>query len=148
VVQALHGVNHQLTADSAPGAPAPPTESPGIEPLDLRPGEYARVRHLEEIYATLDERRRCRGLYFMPEMESYSGRVFRVFKTVEVIKLESTGEVRRLKSPTVFLEGVYCNGERHEGCDRSCFHFWREAWLERADPQEPGIPQSLPLRPA
>jgi GNAT superfamily N-acetyltransferase len=31
----------------------------------------------------------------------------------------------------VFLEGVYCDGERHQGCDRTCLHLWREAWLRR-----------------
>jgi hypothetical protein len=69
----------------------------------------------------------------MPEMEKFCGKKFKVFKKVEIIKLESTGEVRKLRSPSVFLEGVYCNGERHEGCDRACFHFWREAWLKRID---------------
>jgi hypothetical protein len=39
-----------------------------------------------------------------------------------------------LKSPTVFLEGVYCDGKRHNDCDRSCLLFWREAWLKRVEP--------------
>ena len=101
--------------------------------LNLQPGECVQVLSIDEISATLDQKRKFKGLYFMPEMEKFCGKKFKVFKKVEIIKLESTGEVRKLRSPSVFLEGVYCNGERHEGCDRACFHFWREAWLKRID---------------
>lgn len=101
------------------------------DPLHLQPGEWVQVRPIDEIKATLDERNRYKGLFFMPEMKQYCGGKFSVFKKVKTIKLESTGEVRELKSPTVFLEGVYCNGNTQDGCDRACFHFWREAWLKR-----------------
>jgi hypothetical protein len=102
-----------------------------MEPLNVQAGEWVEVRSLDEISQTLNEKRKYKGLYFMPEMEKFCGKKCKVFKKVEVIKLEETGEIRKLKTPTVFLEGVYCNGERHEGCDRSCFHFWKEAWLKR-----------------
>jgi hypothetical protein len=105
--------------------------SPENETLDLQPGEWVEVRPIDQISVTLDDKGKYKGLYFMPEMEKFCGKKFKVFKKAEIIKLESTGEVRKLRSPSVFLEGVYCNGERHEGCDRSCFHFWREAWLKR-----------------
>lgn len=104
---------------------------PKNTPLDLEPGEWVMVRSLKEIDETLDEQRRSRGLYFMPEMEGFCGQRFRVLKKVRTIKLESTGEVRRLKDPTVLLEGVYCDGTRHQGCDRACLHLWRETWLAR-----------------
>ncbi len=106
---------------------------PVNEVLDLQPGEYVQVRSLDEIRATLDENGKYKGLLFMPEMEDFCGKKCRVFKKVRSITLESNGEVRILKSPTVFLEGVYCDGKRHHGCDRSCLLFWREAWLKRTD---------------
>jgi hypothetical protein len=99
--------------------------------LNLQPDEWVQVRSIDEISATLDGKGKYKGLYFMPEMEKFCGKKFKVFKKAQIIKLESTGEVRKLRSPSIFLEGVYCNGERHEGCDRACFHFWREAWLKR-----------------
>jgi hypothetical protein len=102
-----------------------------IEPLNLKPDEWVEVRSIDEISQTLDEKRKYKGLLFMPEMEKFCGKQFRVFKVVRVIKLESTGEVRKLKTPSIFLEGVYCDGERHEGCGRACFHFWKEAWLKK-----------------
>jgi hypothetical protein len=105
--------------------------SPEHEGVNLQPGEWVQVKSVDEIGKTLDERRKYEGLYFMPEMEKFCEKKFRVFKRAEIIKLESTGEVRKLKSPSVFLEGVYCDGEYHEGCDRACYHFWREMWLKR-----------------
>lgn len=102
-----------------------------IEPLHLQTGEWVQVYSINEINATLDKKRKYKGLLFMKEMEKFCGGRYRVFKIVETIKLEPTGEIRRLRSPTVFLEGVYCDGERHKGCDRACFHFWKEAWLKR-----------------
>ena len=100
--------------------------------LNLKPGEWVQVRSIDEISETLDGRGKNKGLYFMPEMEKFCGKNFKVFKRAQVIKLESTGEVRKLKTPSIFLEGVYCTGEeRNEWCDRACFHFWREVWLKR-----------------
>lgn len=111
--------------------PASDLPAPVFEPLNVEPGDLVEVKSLEEIRETLDHRNKYMGLYFMPEMERYCGQRFTVFKKAVTIKLESTGEVRRLRSPTVFLEGVHCEGELQQGCDRGCFHFWREAWLRR-----------------
>jgi hypothetical protein len=104
---------------------------PEDENLNLEPGEWVQVRSFDEISRTLDENRKYKGAFFMPAMEKFCGKKFKVFKKVQVIKLESTGEVRKLKRPSVFLEGVYCDGVRVNGCERSCFHFWKEAWLKR-----------------
>jgi hypothetical protein len=101
--------------------------------LNLAPGELVQVRSLEEISATLDENNKLKGLLFMPEMRKFCGKKFRVFKRVDKIMLESTGEFRKLKTPSIFLEDVFCDGEFHQNCDRSCFCFWREAWLERTE---------------
>ncbi len=105
----------------------------GVSPdeiLDLRPGELVEVRSKEEILKTLDDQGRHRGLGFSTEMEEYCGRRLRVLKRVDKFILESyPGKVRRLRH-TVILEGVLCKG-MGKGCDRSCFHFWREAWLKR-----------------
>lgn len=101
------------------------------ETLNLEPGEWVEVRTGEEIAKTLDDRGKHRGLGFMPEMQKFCGKRFRVYKKVGTIMLESTGEIRRLKTPTVFLEDCFCDGQAHYGCDRSCFCFWKEAWLKR-----------------
>jgi hypothetical protein len=99
--------------------------------LNLVPGEVVEVRSHREIRATLDRNGATRGLSFMPEMESFCGRQFKVAKRVRRIVMESTGELREMKIPAVLLEGAACDGAAHHGCDRSCPCFWREQWLKR-----------------
>lgn len=107
-------------------------EPQDIAPLNLAPGEWVEVKSLEEINATLDKRRNHKGLHFMPGMKKFCGGKYKVLKKITKIKLETTGEIRHFKTPTLILEGVYCEGDYHEGCERYCFHFWKEAWLYRA----------------
>jgi len=101
------------------------------EVLQLKPGDWVEVRSAKEIFATLDSQGKSRGLRFTPEMLKFCGKRFRVYKKLDKILLEATGERRKIKTPTVLLEGVICDGKAHGGCDRSCFCFWREAWLKR-----------------
>ncbi len=103
------------------------------EILDLQPGELVEVKSVDEILATLDGNRRHKGLLWMTGMKKYCGRRYRVYKRVQRITLESNGELRNMKN-TVLLESVVCDGREFGGCDRCCFHFWREAWLKRIEP--------------
>lgn len=108
------------------------------ESLGLNHGEWVQVRSAKEIFATLDHHGKLKGLSFTAEMTKFCGKRFRVYKRLENIILEATGELRRIKTPTVLLEGVFCDGEAHGKCDRSCFCFWREAWLRRVIPESAG----------
>jgi hypothetical protein len=101
------------------------------EKLNLKQGDLVEVRSAKEILATLDSRFKLRGLTFTPEMMKFCGKRLRVYKKLDKIILEATGELRRIKSPTVLLEGVFCDGSAHGGCSRSCFCFWREEWLKK-----------------
>jgi len=98
------------------------------EELNLQRGELVQVKSEQEICETLDEHGRHRGLLWMPVMARFCGNTYRIHKRLETIMLESTGELRRVRN-TVLLENVMC--EDLYGCDRSCFHYWREAWLRR-----------------
>ena len=111
----------------------PQVLSRNYEVLNLRPGERVEIRSAKEIFATLDEKGKLRGLRFTPEMAKFCGKRFRVYKKLENIIIETTGELRKIKTTTVLLEGVFCDGKAHGNCDRSCFCFWREAWLRRID---------------
>jgi hypothetical protein len=99
------------------------------EILNLQPKEWVEVRSKTEILATLDAEGKHKGLRFVPEMFEYCGRRVQVFKRVNKICLEESPDVRRIRN-TVLLEGSLCKGGG-VGCDRACFHFWREAWLRR-----------------
>ena len=101
------------------------------EVLNLKAGEIVEVKSPKEILTTLGEDGKLRGLLFMPEQLKYCGQRFKVFKRLESILLEESGELRKMKN-TVILDGVLCDG--WEGaCDRSCFYFWREGWLRRVE---------------
>lgn len=111
--------------------------------LKLQPGEMVEVKSISEIKATLDGRSTQNGLGFMPGMEQYCGKQFVVLKRVEQIVIEGAGSkerVRRMKN-TVILDGLHCKGAE-VSCDRSCFYFWREAWVKRVVPQGKLSPHS------
>jgi len=104
-------------------------------PLGLKPGERVRVKTLGQIRATLDAVGDCEGLGFMPVQEAFCGREFIVRKRIERFFDERTRHMLRLRN-TVILDGVFCEPSAtsavdYAGCHRTCFLFWKEAWLER-----------------
>lgn len=104
-------------------------------PLGLLEGERVRVKTMEQIRATLDPVGDCQGLGFMPIQAAFCGREFTVRKRIEQFFDERTRRMLRIRN-TVILDGVYCeppaNGlDDYSGCHRTCFLFWKEAWLER-----------------
>ena len=104
------------------------SEIPGV--LHLKPGEFVEVRSEKEIFSTLNGAK-YKGLSFMPEMLKFCGNKFKVLKRVEKYIVE--GEQSRSIRPknTVMLDGVFCDGSWHGGCDRTCYCLWREKWLKR-----------------
>ena len=125
--------------------PAPKPRAPlgYVETLALQPGDWVEVKCAGEIGQTLDSHGTTRGLKFLPDMLPLCGRRFRVHKRLETLFMEESRQIRKIKN-TVLLEGVYCNGAGY-GCDRSCFYYWREAWLNRVAP--PVTAQSSPPAP-
>lgn len=110
--------------------------SSDIQKTKFFPGDLVMVRPLDEILATLDEKGTLGKLPFMPEMREFCGRQFRVSRRAFKTCVDDA-EMRRLDD-TVFLEEVRCDGAAHDGCDKACLIFWKEAWLRPAgdiDPQ-------------
>jgi hypothetical protein len=107
---------------------APPLSVPVV---GLEVGDKVRVRSLLEIEATLNNWRQLRGCTFMPEMAEYCGTTQRVLKPMHRFVDERDLRVKK-SSGIILLEGVMCQGTAEFGsCDRSCFYFWREEWLEK-----------------
>ena len=106
------------------------TSRSGKSDSNINPGDWVEVKSFKEIFDTLNEEGKLRGLVFIKEMKQFCGQRFKVFKKLERIVLETTGELRKIRSPTFLLEGALCTGEAHGNCDRSCFCFWREEWLK------------------
>ena len=102
------------------------------ESLDLQPGEWVRVKSLEEVSATLNADNLNRGLSFDREMLRYCGRTAQVLRRVEHIIDESSGRMLTMKTPCIVLADVVCMADYHRSCPRSVYAYWREIWLERA----------------
>ena len=118
---------------AALGAIAGAGAKDGCGGLGLKPGDWVTVRGADQIQATLGPDGKNRGLSFEPEMGRYIGGLYRVGEPIEKIILEETGRMVTLRQ-TVTLEGLTCRGSCVKNCPRSNPLFWREAWLERAEP--------------
>jgi hypothetical protein len=102
--------------------------------LDLKEGEFVRVKPHGEILKTLDFNYRNRGLYFDTDMVPYTERKYEVDCRVKQIIDERTGKMIRIKTDAIILKDVVCGG-RYAICRRFCPRaipsYWREIWLER-----------------
>jgi len=97
----------------------------------LQAGDLVRVRSREQIQATLDRWNRLKGCDIMEEMWQYCGTTQRVLKRVERFLDERDYRIKRCKG-IVLLDGLTCEGTVDYGpCDRCCYYFWREEWLEK-----------------
>lgn len=96
-------------------------------------GQPVRVRSREDIQATLDTWNYLKGCGFMEEMWQYCGTHQRVLKPVQRFLDEHDYRVKKARG-VVILDGVHCQGTIDYGrCDRNCYYFWREEWLEKID---------------
>lgn len=103
----------------------------------LSPGDVVRVKSRVEIEDTLNEEGKYQKLSFTPVMWQYCGKEFVVLKRLEKVFDERKWKLSKIKN-TVLLKNVYCNGaggieKEWDGCDRTCFIWWKEAWLERVN---------------
>ena len=117
-------------------------EKSGSAPsLHLQPGERVRVKPLKQILASLDEGDRFEGMAFMmDEMGPYCGGVYTVRKRVDRFFDERNRELLKPRN-VVILDEVLCEPHPesrapYAGCARTCYLFWKEAWLEREDTSE------------
>ena len=103
--------------------------------LGLQPGDWVKVRSLDDIRATLGPNAKNLGLSFEPEMAMASGQIRQVEAIVERMVHEETGQMINL-TRTVTLKSTYCQGLCAKACSRANPLFWREAWLERVEPPQ------------
>ena len=100
--------------------------------LDLKAGDWVRIRDADAIRATLGTNSRNLGLSFEPEMALLIGQIRQVERVVERMIHEENGRMITLQK-TVQLKDTYCQGVCAKLCPRANPLFWREAWLERVE---------------
>jgi hypothetical protein len=98
------------------------------KPLHLLHGQLVEVRSYHEIAQTLDAEGKLEGLPFMPEMARFCGVRIHVARRADKTCVAGGG-IRKMNS-TVFLQDLRCDGGYHDGCQRGCLLFWKEAWLK------------------
>jgi hypothetical protein len=97
----------------------------------LTAGERVRVRTKDEILSTLDPFMELKGCAFLTGMHKYCNTEQVVLKSMKHFIDERDYRRKRTKG-LVLLENLICEGTPVFGsCDRCCFLFWREEWLER-----------------
>ena len=97
----------------------------------FQPGERVRIKSKEKIQQTLDNWNELKGCGFMEEMWPYCGTEQKILKRAERFFDERDYRLKKVRG-IYLLEGLMCQGTRDLGpCDRSCFFFWREEWLEK-----------------
>lgn len=104
--------------------------------LDLQPGELVTIKSHSEILDTVNLNLINRGMGFHPELVPFCGKTYTVNRRVRKIVNEKTGHLMELKNPCIVLEGIHCGGfyTKPLFCSRDCHPYWREIWLERANP--------------
>jgi hypothetical protein len=99
--------------------------------IPFQTGEFVRVRSREEIDSTLDPFKELKGCAFLAEMYQYCGTQQRVLKSMQRFMDERDYKVKKVRG-VILLENIICTGTPTFGaCDRCCFLFWREEWLEK-----------------
>ena len=96
--------------------------------MKLRAGDWVEVQSKEAILRTLDKSGRLENTPFMPQMFSYCGKRFKVFKRAhKTCDWVYQTKGRRIFN-TVHLD-LRCDGEAYGGCQSACLLYWKEAWL-------------------
>lgn len=110
--------------------------STGVNPSQLgklNSGDWVHVRSMEEIQSMLDPFKETKGCAFLEDMYKYCDTKQRVLKSMERFLDERDYKVKKVRG-VILLENVICTGTPAFGrCDRSCFLFWREEWLEKIE---------------
>ena len=131
---------HRLNLLPVPPVKGETSASPCFPPLDLQPGDWVRVKPVEELKKALNDKGRNRGLWFDREMKLFCGQTLQVRGRVERIIDESNGRMIELASDCIKLEDGVCSGEHSTGrwfCPREIYSYFRESWLERVGEPAP-----------
>lgn len=111
-------------------------------PSRFHVGQTVWVKDIESILNTLDTDGKLDGLPFMPEMIPFCGQSFHISCVPEMTCVEGFGF--RGLSDIVFLDNLRCDAAAHDGCQRECLLFWKEAWINEQPPSQATNSSTIP----
>jgi hypothetical protein len=99
------------------------------------PGNFVKVKSLEDIIKTLDKNSAFEKLPFMPEMLKYCGQTFQIQAKITKTCYEDNGLCfgEFAQNNVVSLKKIRCDGKSHSDCKRDCTIFWKTDWLEHVE---------------
>jgi hypothetical protein len=113
------------------GSPAQTIAKDFAPAIPFKNGDLVKVRSAQEITSTLDPFKELKGCAFLSEMYQYCGTEQRVLKSMQYFMDERDYKLKKVRG-VILLENIICSGTPTFGaCDRCCFLFWREEWLEK-----------------
>jgi hypothetical protein len=98
--------------------------------MQLKVGDWVRVRSKAEILATLDTNGRLENLPFMPQMFRYCGQEFQVHKRAHKTCDTVSGRYDSRRLAGGIHLNLRCDGQAYDGCQAACLIYWKDAWLE------------------
>lgn len=119
---------------TTPNKQSPATAGRPIAPLiEIRRGQWVKVKSSAEIEQTLDADGTLDGLPFMPEMVDLCGQHLQVIRFAnQVCANIGTVEIRQLQHAVV-LNVNRCDGKDHDRCEMGCDFLWKSQWLESVE---------------
>jgi hypothetical protein len=102
----------------------------------LKVGEWVEVLSKDEILRTLDADGRLDGMPFMPEMFSFCGKRFPVYKRAHKT-CDTVFPVRGRRVHQAIHLDTRCDGSAHGDCQAGCLLFWKTSWLKRVSQGSP-----------
>jgi hypothetical protein len=112
----------------------------------LSVGDWVEVRSKEEILQTLDANGQLDGMPFMPEMFSFCGQRFQVYKRAHKT-CDTVFPVRSRRVDRAVHLATRCDGQAHGGCQAGCLLFWKEDWLKPVGDSSAPPTQLIQLHP-
>jgi hypothetical protein len=123
-------VNH-IGSKPQPKVAPQALKAAGSPPVRLAVGDRVRVRSREEIQSTLDSWHELKGCAILDSMWQYCDTSQTVVQSMERFLDERDYKVKKCRG-IILLDNVFCPGTPVFGrCDRRCYLFWREEWLEK-----------------
>ena len=101
-------------------------------------GELIQIKFPKDILKTLDKNGCLDNLPFMPEMLNYCGKQFKILYKVEktCVDTNQLHMAEFINDDVYFIDGLRCSGLSHDGCQRGCMIFWKEAWFTKSSTLE------------